>query len=343
MSSYYFKIWFTEIEPLWQYYGRLRELLLYCTVVIYYSSSLNNYTSTPITKMAQAAAWKLKGQAQPRQERGKIVDSLIILFLGIFIGRFANPHIVASTSTSSSTATATARDHPSVASDRSTASATEHASFATEQNTTGTADRPSFAQLAEASGSDKYYLHHYEHYYSKWLAPYRAHPDLKIVEIGARDGKSLTLWDDYFESPQLILGLAYDAKRVVRTVKAVANGRDKVKLLFGDQSQPSTMKQVCENGPYNIIIDDGSHVPSHQVFSLYSLWSCLLPGGLYIVEDTETNYWDDGDSIYGYKLSNTGIGASPGGSGHFALIQCWCTVVTIFSIPSSTIVTCKSL
>jgi hypothetical protein len=223
--------------------------------------------------MAQAAAWRLKGQAQPPQQRGKMVNSLIILLLGIFIGRFANPPIVAtsvstSTNTNTNTTSSTATDHPSFANERSTAATTEHTSLAPEQNTAVTADRPSFAKLAQASGSDKYYLHHYEHYYSKWLAPYRAHPDLKIVEIGARDGKSLTLWADYFESPQLILGLAYDGKQVVQTATGVANAHKNVILLIGDQSQPSTMKQICENGPFNIILDDGSHVPSHQVFSL---------------------------------------------------------------------------
>jgi hypothetical protein len=59
-------------------------------------------------------------------------------------------------------------------------------------------------------------------------------------------------------------------------------------------------------------------------------------------------------AFYGYSLVFLQISGMPricqvddafgvaGGSGHFALIQCWCTV-TIFYIPSSTIVTCKSL
>ena len=227
---------------------------------------------------------RVNGHAQPQQQV-KIVSCLLCVLLGMVIGRFVNPPTI----------TIGADHHPSVANPRNTTAA----------------DRPSFAKLVQASGSDKYYLHHYEHYYSKWLDPYRAHPKLKIVEIGARGGKSLTLWSQYFDSPQLILGVAYDFAGNTIGVQRVANAHESVKLLFGDQSKPSTMKQVCENGPFNIIIDDGSHVPSHQVFSLYSLWSCLEPGGLYIVEDTETNYWDDGAMIYGYRLNHTGIGASP--------------------------------
>jgi hypothetical protein len=241
--------------------------------------------------MAQAGVTnKLNGQPQP-QQRVKIANSLLMVVLGIVIGRFSNPPITTTIGSSTS--------------QRSTINTGVNDSIQS------LADRPSFAKLVEASGSDKYYLHHYEHYYSKWLAPYRAHPKLKIVEIGARNGKSLTLWSDYFESPHLILGVAYDFAGNTQGVQAVANAHKAVRLLFGDQSKPSTMKQVCDNGPFNIIVDDGSHLPSHQVFSLYSLWSCLEPGGLYIVEDTETNYWDDGDTIYGYRLNHTGIGASP--------------------------------
>ena len=53
----------------------------------------------------------------------------------------------------------------------------------------------------------------------------------------------------------------------------------------------------------------GSHVPSHMVFSLFALWSSVKPGGLYVIEDLETNYWRSGSNIYGYKLRGTGVGA----------------------------------
>jgi hypothetical protein len=170
---------------------------------------------------------------------------------------------------------------------------------------------PSFSKLVELSGSDKFFLHHYEHYYSRWLAPYRAQRGLKLVEIGARKGKSLSLWSNYFIHPELILGVAYDHKGNTKGVQTVENYHKSIQLLFGDQSESSTMTQVCEKGPFHIILDDGSHVPTHQIFSLFSLWSCLQPGGLYIIEDTETNYWDHGNRIYGYRLKNTGIGSSP--------------------------------
>eukprot|EP00540_Astrosyne_radiata_P018571 CAMPEP_0116824288 /NCGR_PEP_ID=MMETSP0418-20121206/1312_1 /TAXON_ID=1158023 /ORGANISM="Astrosyne radiata, Strain 13vi08-1A" /LENGTH=168 /DNA_ID=CAMNT_0004452639 /DNA_START=10 /DNA_END=516 /DNA_ORIENTATION=+ len=71
------------------------------------------------------------------------------------------------------------------------------------------------------------------------------------------------------------------------------------------------MQQVCSKGPYDIILDDGSHVPPHVIFSLFALWPCVKEGGIYIIEDLETSYWDSGNQVYGYKLEGTGFGASP--------------------------------
>ena len=49
------------------------------------------------------------------------------------------------------------------------------------------------------------------------------------------------------------------------------------------------------------IIDDGSHVPEHQVLSFdYLFQACLQPGGTYIIEDIETSYWAK-NGLYGYE------------------------------------------
>lgn len=173
---------------------------------------------------------------------------------------------------------------------------------------------PSFTELLIESGSDKYHRHHYEKYYEKWLSEFRNKPSLKFLEIGARDGKSLTLWSRYFTRPSLILGLAYDnskRRQTTRGIENVSSTLDNVDVLYGDQSKNETMNALKEKGPWDIIIDDGSHVPQHMMFSLFSLWDNIRPGGLYIIEDLETNYWPDGASIYGYKLQGVGIGASP--------------------------------
>jgi hypothetical protein len=62
------------------------------------------------------------------------------------------------------------------------------------------------------------------------------------------------------------------------------------------------LTRLASNGPFSIIIDDGSHVPSHQWKTFTYLWKSLAPGGLYIIEDVETSYWKNSSHIYGYSL-----------------------------------------
>ena len=166
-------------------------------------------------------------------------------------------------------------------------------------------EKKSFTQLLIESGSDKFHRHHYERYYEKWLEPFRAKENLTILEIGAEKGRSLHLWDSYFEKPSMIMGLAYKAN------PKGLEGKKGVKIVQGDQSKTETMDYLKSVGPWDIVLDDGSHFPQHMMFSLFSLWNSIKPGGLYIIEDLETNYWPHGGGIYGYILQNTGIGAKP--------------------------------
>lgn len=42
---------------------------------------------------------------------------------------------------------------------------------------------------------------------------------------------------------------------------------------------------------FDIILDDGSHISEHIITSFTTLFSELKPGGLYVIEDTQTSYW----------------------------------------------------
>jgi hypothetical protein len=168
---------------------------------------------------------------------------------------------------------------------------------------------PSFTQLLIASGSDKYHRHHYERYYENWLRIFRHKPNMKILEIGAEAGRSLKVWSDYFRYPEKIMGLAYGA--MSDGVEDRSSNLKAVSVYRGDQSKKETMDYLIAKGPWDIIIDDGSHVPSHMIFSLFSLWNSVKPGGLYIIEDLETNYWPDGTKVFDYEMRNQGIDAGP--------------------------------
>lgn len=133
---------------------------------------------------------------------------------------------------------------------------------------------------------------------------------MKFLEIGANDGSSLKLWDKYFDNEELILGLAYDnsGMRTTKNLNRNIEGLEHVQLCWGDQSKKETMDALVDKGPYDVIIDDGSHIPQHVIFSFFSLWdSAVKPGGMYIIEDLETNYWPHGTKLYRYMLNRTGI------------------------------------
>ncbi len=68
-----------------------------------------------------------------------------------------------------------------------------------------------------------------------------------------------------------------------------ATPRTQVDLV--DQSDSNALIAYAKaNGPFDIIIDDGSHMSSHQILSFETLWPYISPGGFYVVEDVETSY-----------------------------------------------------
>jgi hypothetical protein len=59
-------------------------------------------------------------------------------------------------------------------------------------------------------------------------------------------------------------------------------------------------------GSPDIIIDDGSHVASHQKISFETLFPLLAPGGIYVIEDMHTAYWR-GEWEGGYRRRGTAV------------------------------------
>ena len=109
-----------------------------------------------------------------------------------------------------------------------------------------------------------------------------------------------------------IVGLGYGIGGAV--AKGFKNEMtSKLSIYTGDQSDVHFLKQMkvdLNHEQFDIIVDDGSHVPWHQLFTfeiMFDTW--LKPGGLYIIEDVETSYWDGSHpKIYGYDIIDAGIG-----------------------------------
>jgi hypothetical protein len=169
-------------------------------------------------------------------------------------------------------------------------------------------------EIFTETGTDKLWRHGYHRYYDSELLPFRETASMRVLEIGADTGISLGAWLTYFKDPVSVAGVAYKVNATAAKQKAcdiMKRMCSKLNIYSLDQSDVAALTQLkqSESEGWNIIIDDGSHKPEHQIISFQNLWEKLLPGGLYVIEDVESSYVDRG-AVYGYPL-NAGIGVPP--------------------------------
>lgn len=138
-----------------------------------------------------------------------------------------------------------------------------------------------------AADTNVHKWHHYFDIYSKHFGPYRDRP-IKMLEIGVYRGGSLRMWKDYFHPDSTIVGIDID-----KTCKDHEIADRNVFVRIGSQADPRFLAEVNEEfGPFDIILDDGSHKTHHQNISFGALFRpALKDGGCYMVEDVHTNYW----------------------------------------------------
>lgn len=174
--------------------------------------------------------------------------------------------------------------------------------------------RETIRNIMSRTGTDKLSRHAYDKYYDFYLEKYRDKEDLMILEIGADTGLSLLLWSEYFSKTAKIHGVSYGVDEKASKHLVCQSNPDmckNIEIFNGDQGDTNFLETLRQKYKYDIIIDDGSHLPAHQIITLQKLFSALKPGGLYVIEDLETSYWDAPHaSLYGYGIS-AGIGASP--------------------------------
>jgi hypothetical protein len=146
--------------------------------------------------------------------------------------------------------------------------------------------------IAKLYGTDKSSDHHnYCEKYEKYL-PFNRYDVLKILEIGVLHGQSLKMWKDYFYR-SIIVGID-----IVPSCKIYEE--DRIKIEVGSQTDGNFLGAVCQlHGPFDMMIDDGSHMNSHVIYSFEELFKRLRPGGVYVVEDCGTSYWEEYEG--GYK------------------------------------------
>jgi cephalosporin hydroxylase len=107
----------------------------------------------------------------------------------------------------------------------------------------------------------------------------------RILEIGVQHGGSLRMWKEYFSGNVEIFGVD-----ILPECKKFEEPN--IHIFIGDQSDDNFLEELSNNiGSVNVIVDDGSHVCSHQIATFEKLfYRNLLPEGYYIVEDCHSSY-----------------------------------------------------
>lgn len=139
-----------------------------------------------------------------------------------------------------------------------------------------------------------HYLRNYEDFFSHLVDR-----DIRLLELGVYHGGSLQLWRDYFEKG-LIVGL--DLNPVT-----IDDPTDRIRVYQGAQQDTDLLDRIareCAPAGFDVIIDDCSHVGELTRVSFWHLFdNHLKSGGIYVIEDWGTGYWDSWPDGVRYRTS----------------------------------------
>lgn len=113
--------------------------------------------------------------------------------------------------------------------------------------------------------------------------------NIVLLELGVHKGGSLLLWRDYFPLGTIV-GIDISLSKSFQPT-------ERIHVFEGSQADHQFLSHVAnETAPdgFDIIIDDASHIGELTKNTFWHLFdNHLKPGGLYVIEDWGTGYWDD--------------------------------------------------
>ncbi|MGO4906215.1 class I SAM-dependent methyltransferase [Flavobacterium sp. W20_MBD1_R3] len=146
-------------------------------------------------------------------------------------------------------------------------------------------------KLATIHKTDKNRYHFYTQHYQKHFKPFK-YKKINLLEIGVggyehplSGGESLRMWKTFFPFAK-IFSLDIFEKSFLQ--------EKRIKIFKGSQVDIDFLEDVCNQaGVFDLIIDDGSHINEHVIKSFEFLFPKLKKGGIYVIEDTQTSYWEE--------------------------------------------------
>ena len=149
--------------------------------------------------------------------------------------------------------------------------------------------------------TEKETVHGYHRFYNRAVASLLQRETPRppaMVEIGVWKGESIPFWR----------ALARPWKYIGLDLSVDPSHDPFVDLRQLDQSDPAALdafvahEREMQRNSILLIVDDGSHVPDHQVLTFNKLFPLLEEGGLYMIEDIETSYWSRGSLYNRYEV-----------------------------------------
>lgn len=151
-------------------------------------------------------------------------------------------------------------------------------------------------KLATFFGTDKWGSHYYTKHYQNLLQHLR-NKEINLLEIGVGGyenpewgGGSLRMWKAFFTKGKIVSFDIYDKTHL---------SEKRIVIEQGSQIDEEFLLELNKkHGPFDVIIDDGSHINSHVISTFNILYPLLKENGYYLIEDVQTSYFPEygGDS-----------------------------------------------
>jgi len=144
-------------------------------------------------------------------------------------------------------------------------------------------------------------IHKWMHYfdiYDRHFAPFRGRP-VNVLEFGVSHGGSLQMWKHYFGRSAHITGVDINPA-CARFIE------DQIDVEIGDQEDRAFLRKLGDKlGHIDVLIEDGGHTATQQIATFEELWPRISNGGVFLMEDLHTSYWENYGG--GYKRPGTFI------------------------------------
>jgi len=122
------------------------------------------------------------------------------------------------------------------------------------------------------------YLPHYDFFFRELRDQ-----KISLLEVGVYHGASLAMWRDYFPNAEIVgVDINPDAQQY---------SGDRVTIEIMDQANKLQLAELgAKHGPFDIVIDDGSHRWDHQRITFVHMLKHVKSGGFFVIEDIHTSF-----------------------------------------------------